>query len=286
MLVCGFILALHLLMLGALPFLLARSLWWALLIPAFAWANTTHWALIHEAIHKILHPNAKVNEWLGRSLSVLMGTSFHLLRFGHTMHHQLNRDWHSEWVRKDTRRNKLGYYFHLLFGLYGEEVTASSLLAMLPQDKAMALSRRTAFKDLPELASTGERFFYTRGNITPLRRDMAVAAIIYAAALWHFGPYWPVLLGFVAMRAVVISFLDNIYHYATPADNSKAGKELLVARPWSALMLHGHYHETHHLNPNVPWTKLPEAHAEQGRVFNGGFIPHAVMQFNGPLLRA
>jgi fatty acid desaturase len=280
----GGIVALHILLLAGLPFLLAQSWWWALLIPATAWANATQWALIHEAIHKLLNPDIDTNERLGRLLSVLMGTSLHLLRFGHLMHHQLNRDWHSEWVKEKNLSARIGYYFHLLFGLYGEEVLTSSLLAVLPRETSLRLARRTAFKRFPEMTAGGERFFYIRGNIRPLRQDMAMVALLYGAAFWHFGAYWPALLGFIATRALVVSFLDNIYHYATPADNSKTGKELELSDFFSHAVLHGNYHETHHLNPNVPWTSLPQTHAEQGRIFNGPFAEHAIRQFHGPLI--
>lgn len=276
------IVAVHVLMLAMLPYLLAQSLWWATLIPALAWVNNTHWALIHEGIHKLLHPTQ--NEPLSRLLGILMGTSFHVLRFGHLMHHQMNRDWQSEWVRERSLGARLHYYTHLLVGLYGSEVLSSLAMALLPKTTLLRLMRSHMLKDYPQVVTAGERFFYTRRNIGAVRVDMTLSLMLYTAAFIHFGAFWPVLLGFIAMRALAISLLDNIYHYATPADNSKAGKELLLPPTLSALVLHGNYHETHHLNPDVPWTELPATHANQGRRFDGDFLEHGLRQFHGPLL--
>lgn len=277
------IVAFHLLMLLALPFLLAHSLWWAMLIPALAFVHSTHWGLIHEGIHKLLNPDLATNERQSRLLGVLMGASFHVLRFGHLMHHKLNRDWHSEWVSERNLVNRVRYYGHLFFGLYGSEVLTSILVAVLPKERAIRLARRTALKHHPDVAIAGERFFYTRGHARLVRQDMAMSALLFAAAAWHFGAFWPFLLAFVAVRGLVISFMDNIYHYGTAEDNSKAGKELVLPAFYSRLLLHGNFHETHHLNPDVPWTRLPDCHNAQGRVFAGNFSEHGLLQFGGPL---
>jgi fatty acid desaturase len=276
----------HCLMLVALPLLLTQSLWWALLLPATIWMHNTHWGLIHEGIHKLLNPQTRTNEIMSRWLGILMGPSFHMLRFGHLMHHQMNRDWHSEWVHKPrSLYARASYYYHLLAGLYLTELGMSLLIAVLPRRAFLYLARHHLLKDYPHVVVAGERFFYQRGNIRVLRIDSALTVALYSAAAIHFGAYWPVLLAFIGLRAFTVSFLDNIYHYATPADNSKAGKELVLATGVSRLLLNGNYHETHHLNPHVPWTSLPETHASQNRVFDGSFLSHGLQQFKGPLPR-
>lgn len=278
------IVALHVALVLVLPFLLAQSGWWALLLVGTAWIHSTHWGLIHEGIHKLLHPDAATNERMGRLLGILMGASFHVLRFGHLMHHKLNRDWHSEWVDNARWRDRMGYYMHLTIGLYLSEVMTSLLVALLPRERAIRLARRTVLKHHPDVGVAAERFFYDRNNVRMVREDMAFSAAFFATALWAMGPYWVTMAAFIAIRALVVSFLDNIYHYATPTDNSKAGKELQLPDRWSRLLLHGNYHETHHLNPHVPWTGLPATHAAQGRPFNGEFSRHALMQLGGPMV--
>lgn len=274
--------ALHLFVFIALPVWLMQSLWWSLLLLPLALLNIQHWGLIHEAIHKLLHPNAGLNEYGGRLLSILMGPSFHVLRFGHLMHHKLNRDWHSELVDRPTLGNRVYYYCNLLFGLYLGELITSVMFTFLPRKHFMRIARATFLKGYEEVAVAGERFFFERGNVRFVRRDMLLSLALVSVAFWHYDALWPVLAAFLFLRALVISFMDNVYHYATPADNSKAGKELIMPPLVSAALLHGNYHETHHLNPDVPWACLPDVHAQQGRDFDGAFLPHGLMQFSGP----
>jgi fatty acid desaturase len=80
-----------------------------------------------------------------------------------------------------------------------------------------------------------------------------------------------------------VSFFDNLYHYGTPVDNSKTAKELLLPDTVSAMLLHGNYHETHHLNPDVPWARLPDRHRRDNRGFDGGLLAQGIAQFNGPI---
>lgn len=275
----------HVAVLALLPVLLVHSLWWALVIAPFAWLNIVHWAMIHEAIHKLLLHGRDANERGGRFLGILMGASFHVLRFGHLMHHQMNRRWQNEFEPSRGLVAQARYFYHLFFGLYLSEVFAGLLMSVLPRRAFMALVRSTLMREQPEAATAGERFFYVREHIRAVRTDMAMVVGLYGLAFYHYGPYWPALAAFLALRMVVISFMDNIYHYDTPEDNSKAGKELALPSFVSALMVHGNYHETHHLNPEVPWMYLPAAHASQQRLFDGPFLHHGLVQLRGPLPR-
>lgn len=275
---------LHAALLFTLPALLVLSHWYALLILPLLFMSSLHWGLIHEGIHKVLLPATPANDRLSRVLGVMMGASFHVLRFGHLMHHKLNRDWHSERVNEPTPRARAYYYANLFFGLYLGEVMTSLLITLLPHRAFMRVARASFLKGYEEVAIAGERFFYQRNHIRYVRQDMFMAMALYGSAFWLFGHQWSVLLGFLFARALVISFLDNIYHYATPADNSKAGKELVLPELASLALLRSNFHETHHLNPDVPWHDLPRVHAEQGRAFDGSWMMHARMQLNGPVV--
>ncbi len=282
--ICITLVALHALILFALPTLLPHAHAWLLIFMPMAWLNIVHWGLIHEAIHKILFSAPRVNELMGRTLAILMGPSFQVLRFGHLMHHKLNRDWHAEPNANADWRTQVKYYFHLLFGLYLSELTTGWMLAILPHRIFMRTARASFLKEYEQVAVAGERFFYEKNNIRSLRVDAFLSTLLYAIAFYAYGAQWPYLVTFLIIRAVVISFMDNIYHYATPRDNSKPGKELALPSLASLLLLHGNYHETHHTNPNVPWAELPKIHAAQGRRFDGKFIDHGWMQFAGPSL--
>jgi len=271
-------------MLVLLPFLLPMSYLWAGLLTPLVLLSSLQWGLIHEGIHKLLLPDATQNERASRVLAVLMGASFHVLRFGHLMHHKMNRDWHSERVPAKTLLARSYYYANLFVGLYLGEMLTSILLTVLPRRTFMRVARASFLKGYEPVAIAGERFFYQRGNIRAVRTDTVVMLGFYATAFVLYGVYWPVLAVFLMTRAMVVSFMDNVYHYATPADNSKPGKELALPE-WASLgLLRSNYHETHHLNPEVPWHQLPQVHAAQGRMFDGPWLAHARMQLAGPVV--
>ncbi len=275
--------AAHIYIFFLLPlFLLPVSLWFALTVIPFFFMHSIQWGLIHEAIHKHLHSNNKMNENGGRMLSILMGVSFHILRFGHLMHHKLNRNWQSEFVTKNSAKEKASYYFNLLGGLYITEFLSSMLVALLPRKAFLYLANKKDLIDNPDVFPAGERFFYVKNNVKYARTDFAITAIIHIAAFFAYSGFIWLFAAYLASRAVMISFIDNLYHYGTATD--KAGKNLFLPKWAAALLLNSNYHETHHLSPNVPWIELPQEYARRGLAFDGNFLKHAFMQFKGPIL--
>ena len=261
----------------ALPYLIAQHAAWAWLLVGAVWLTLVQWALLHEGIHKILLSNKRANEWVSRIIAVLMGTSFHALRFGHLMHHQLNRELHPE-VSVKSPRDVVMYYLNLTIGVYAYEVAYGWILTLLPMNFCMKSSRSFFLKGYDNVVDSGERFFYIKGNIRHVRIETVASVLLYVAAFAVYGTHWAWLLAFLGIRALVLSFMDNIYHFDTPRDNSKAGKELAMNHTLSKLLLHGNYHETHHLNPLVHWVDLPNVHQQQQRGFDGGLLAHGLYQ--------
>lgn len=268
-------------LLFALPLALlpASPLWLLLLLPSL-WVSALHWGLIHEAIHRNFHPDKRINEMAGRILSISLGTTFSLLRFGHLMHHQMNRKWQSEIVAEVNWKTRLHYYWTLFAGVYFTELMASFLIAISPDRHTPELARRYFFAHIPEVADIGNRYFFTRGNVKPLRMDMVAVFLLYGMVIAAYGAQWPVLLAVIAVRAFAISFMDNLYHYGTPSDNSEVAKNLGLPVWAERAMLNGNYHETHHLQPLVPWHQLPQ-HAARSAQYR--FIDGAALQFHGPI---
>ena len=65
---------------------------WGWLLVPIALLTNFFWALHHEAIHGGFHQDRQRNLRAGRLMAVLLGSSFHVLRFGHLTHHQYNRN--------------------------------------------------------------------------------------------------------------------------------------------------------------------------------------------------
>lgn len=263
--------------------LLPISGWWALLIVPFIPLNNTLWSLIHEAIHKHLHPDSRINDGAGRVLSIMLGTSFHVLRFAHLMHHRFNRDWESEYYYPDrtpTWKARAGHYFTLTGGLFYMEVL-TSLAAMLPYYVVQRLLTHHFTDETIQQAAL--RYAFHRGNIDKACLDSWLVVMLYSAAFIVYGSYWPILVGLIMARALIISMADNAYHYGTPADNSIPAKELHVPVAVSLMLLHFNHHLTHHLNQGACWLALRPLAQQQNIAYNTSLWRAIWEQFRGPI---
>ena len=63
----------------------------ALLSLAYGIVMNSGYALLHEAEHNLLYPNAVVNQAVGALLALFFPAPFHLIRQGHIGHHVRNR---------------------------------------------------------------------------------------------------------------------------------------------------------------------------------------------------
>ncbi len=256
-------------------FLLPQSIHWAWLIIPLVPFNNMMWFLIHEAIHRNLHPHAGLNTLLGRALSVIFGSSYYTLSFGHLMHHKLNREWESEFYPHGSFA-KVKYYSKLLFGIYFIEVLGS-LIMLIPSRKI--LGKIAAVNGIQEPV---ENYFFRKGRLAKLRADVGLILVFHVAAAYCFGAYWPVLAAIIMLRAFSVSVMDNAFHYGTPPDNSIYGKQVQAGRVVSWFILNGNHHGTHHASPNVPWPHLPKESASRGAALGGSFFTDLFLQFKGP----
>ena len=70
----------------------ADSIWLkALSVVLFSFSANTLFALLHESVHLILHPNRLLNELLGQIPAAFFPTSLSLQRGYHLIHHKNNR---------------------------------------------------------------------------------------------------------------------------------------------------------------------------------------------------
>ena len=276
------ILILFLIQLFVMPYLLASHLWLMtlvtlLLVPL----NTPLWSLIHEAIHKNFHAHKKLNEFMGRVMSVVFGAGFGVLRFGHLMHHQYNRDWESEHYTGSRIKAWLHHYFQMLGGLYITEVMMTFLVAALPSVATRKVAR-AIFKDDSHYQAVLNSLLKV-DNVRRLRTDALWIVLLYACAIKAFGAAWPVLLLTLMGRAVIISLMDNSYHYGTPIDGSVPAKELEASSLYSRFILGFNYHLTHHNNVSLPWNRLKETHEANATPYAQKLGPALLEQFKGPI---
>ena len=265
--------------------LLPRDLRWGWLLLPIVLLTNPFWSLIHEAIHDLFHSNKSVNGFVGRLLAILFGSPFRILRLSHLLHHKLNRMpiEGTEYYDRDKGSKAAaapGYYFQILAGLYLVEVI-SPLCFFLPR----RWLERFRVRYLPAQGVSGVLMQNWLGveSLREIRRDGAVTMTLLSLSFYCYGSYWPLLLGALAARGLLISFLDNVYHYETPVSDVFFAKNLSLPKPLAALLLNFNLHGIHHINPAIAWIDLPKAFEAQAGKYQGNYFTTALRQLRGPI---
>ena len=286
----GLVAAALLMQFVAWPFLLrhwgAATLWIAVPLVVL---TPTHWGLIHESIHGKLVPQPRINEWLGRALSVAFMLPFDAVRFGHLMHHRFTRE---SFDRPDVHDGKshrvlarIGYCMHLLGGFYLAEL-ALPLLAFLPAAWVRRLVAHKLRGDEPIDRDIRHLFVAFAGRAdrrSRIRRDWLLSIALHACAFYFYGAWWPVLALTMFLRGLWLSLADNLPHYDVRLDEPERARNFRVAAVWRPVLMNHHLHRLHHQHPALPWTALPEL-ARAGAVnpaADAGYFGAALRQLRG-----
>ena len=265
--------------------LLPISVGWAWTLLPLALLTNPFWSLIHETIHDLFHPNRNVNAFFGRFLAILFGAPLRVLRMSHLIHHKLNRrpvegTEYYDRARSTKGRAAPGYFFQIFLGLYLVEVL-SSLYFLLPRRLLVWVHKRF----IPSDGVSGLLMQNWLGaeSLREIRFDGLLTVSWLALSFLCYGEYWPLLAAVLLARGLLISFLDNVYHYATPVDDVFYARNLLLPAAWTKLLLNFNLHGVHHVNPAIPWIDLPEAFEAQAGKYQGGYFAAALRQLRGPI---
>lgn len=288
------LLALNLVLFLILPtILLPQSIWWAfLLVPVWLTAPL-HWALIHEATHRLIHPNALANRLLGRCLSILFLCPFDILRIGHLCHHALNgraSDRPEIYDPETTPRWRaaLVYYFRLVFGLYLVELFCT-LLIFLPRPILRRVARSMAYEgndDSLRIPDIAERQLTSRERVWPIRVDAVAIVALWSLAIWLYGWMVWIFLIAVLLRGTLVSLYDNAPHYGVPLGDIHQGHDMTMPASVRWLVLNANFHGTHHRNPTLPWTALAPAFHDHGGRYGGSYFSAPLRQIKGVIPRS
>jgi fatty acid desaturase len=261
---------------------LAHPVFATLIALALLPLNLPFWSLIHESIHKNLLPGREVNEAAGRFLSVLFGIPFQVLRFGHLMHHQYNREWEAE-LYDDSQSSIVAHLTHfskMLGGLYLSEVFAAFALAQLP----LSVSKRV----MKMVFADGRHYeaalnaLLKKESVDKIRVDSFLIILLYGLFFVASGS-WTLPLVIILGRAFAVSMMDNAYHYGTPLDNSVPAKELRAGAIFERFILNFNHHLTHHRNPALPWNQLRVQRIANGGDYTEDLVDAVLAQFKGPI---
>jgi fatty acid desaturase len=265
--------------------LLPRSLAWAWTLLPLALLTNPYWSLIHETIHDLFHPNRNVNAFFGRFLSILFGAPLRILRMSHLVHHKLNRrpvegTEYYDRAKGTKARAAPGYFFQIVLGLYLVELL-SPVYFLLP--KRLLVRVQKSFIPPDGVSGLLMQNWLGAEALREIRFDGLLTILWLTLSFLCYGAHWPLLAAVLLARAFLISFLDNVYHYATPVDDVFYARNLRLPAAGAKLLLHFNLHGVHHINPAIPWIDLPEAFDVEGGKYHGEYFAAALSQLRGPI---
>lgn len=271
-----------------LPVLAGQNLYWMTTALLFIVVTPSLWALIHEAFHGLLHPSPPINAFVGRTLAIVFGAPYAVLRAGHLLHHRFNRSTLDRTEVFDTVstprwRAHVVFFSRLLFGLYVAEL-ASVFLVWLPQPVLRRMQSRL-HAHIPEDASRWlEEQLLTPRALARLRLDAVLIIVLLSTGIALYGAAWPVLALGLFGRAVLVSMLDNAFHYGTNLSNRRGAMNFSLPAWVSHLILHFNLHDVHHRLPQLCWIHLPRAFAETNGQYHYNFLIGCLRQLRGPIV--
>jgi fatty acid desaturase len=279
------------------PLLLPEPGGMVLIVVAISCTSNGLFSLFHEAIHRSLAPVVRLpviglslNDLLGRVVGVFFGSPFDFVGTAHVTHHRVNRT-HDERVEihdgalsmAERRSVARGYYIFLLGGLYMAELIVP-MLFWLPR-RVVQPRLEAAFRADPMVGQVLRRIFRSPHHLRAIRLDASLVLATVAASTVLYGRYWWILAIHFVIRAFLISFLDYVYHYASPLDDRLHGYNLRLPRWLSFLILNFNYHGIHHRFPALPWRSIERVFVDEGLVYDNGYLTQAVSQLRGPMTR-
>jgi fatty acid desaturase len=215
----------------------------------------TNYALMHEAAHRYLHGNKKINRGLGTLLSWLFPMSFTLFTLTHIMHHRTNRTRHEMFDYYDPDDNKLkkyGMWYAILTGVYWIVIPLGSLLWAL----APKLFQTKPFKNAPITAVLFREF--DKDSVAAIRWECTLGIVFWIMAWIALDLRWSAVLIAYACFAFNWSTRQYVSHAFTPREVREGAHNLKVGKFMGCVLLNGQWELVHHQYPALPWIYLGE----------------------------
>ena len=276
-------LAIACLQLAVLPSILwaagqAAQAWEVLLLSiAYGVAMNSAYAMLHEAEHNLLHPDARINQTAGTLLALFFPAPFHLIRQGHIGHHVRNRSDDEAFDLYFEGENRFWKYLQLygtLTGMFWVLICIANFVAVV--NPTIVAPRYGRFDRTTEAFLESLNPKYRR-----LIRVEALAAILLHAAMIHFWQipilnYLAVMFGF----GFSWSAMQYAHHYGTERDVRKGAMNLKTFRLLDLVWLNHNWHLNHHMHPTVPWIHLPRL--SQANEVRGNLHTAVLREWRGP----
>ncbi|GIX42340.1 MAG: hypothetical protein KatS3mg129_2073 [Leptospiraceae bacterium] len=241
------------------------------------------WILIHDAIHGILFYSKTANNILGRVLCIYFGSPFRILQGGHLLHHGYNRTNEdiNEYYNPERESSILAYiryYYWLLGGLYLSEFLCN-LILFIPD--SCLLKIKNFYKNRSRLKYNFIGFIILYKQ--EIRWDAFINLIFYSIIFYIYGLKFYLFISFLFIRGLIISLMDNVFHYGTQPNKVISGYNLKTSKFIQLLILNANYHGLHHQKPKIPWFFLEKEFIRTKNQYNSTLFKQLLKQFNGPI---
>ncbi len=227
----------------------------------FSLIGNTLFSLLHEAVHGILHPNERVNDWLGRVVGAFFPTGFTFQRICHLGHHRRNRseaELFDYYKPGDNKVLKYLQWYGILTGIYWVSAPLGCLAYLvLAPVMGPRILRLGEARLLRESGATAMLSGFSGAPVFKVCAEILFAAIVQAALIWALDltlSGWCVCYLAFALNWSSLQYADHAW---SVLDVRKGAWNLRVNPILRAFFLNYHDHRVHHEDPSVPWLYLP-----------------------------
>ena len=284
------LLALNLIQFLFLPLLTNNTYVIVLALGLIALTSNTLWSLVHECIHGNFSPNTKVNLFAGRILALVFGAPFYVLQFAHLMHHRYNRYWDCEYYDPQKTNGfvkHLGYYSYIFGGVYLMSIITAVAITVFRKNillKALAARYRDRAQS-DQILELTKNYFLKKYRLIEIKAETLLIVSFATLSFYCYGKMWYIPLAIYLVRALFISFFDNVYHYNTPVEKVRYARELALPRSFSLFILYFNHHGTHHETPSICWQDIGKLTRSPEHSYDGNMWSSLVAQLKGPLVK-
>ncbi|MES1206800.1 MAG: fatty acid desaturase [Pseudomonadota bacterium] len=244
---------------------------------AFSFVFLPLYSLLHEAEHRVLHRNRRVNDAFGVVLAAFFPGSFTFLRACHLGHHRRNRSdaemFDLYYPSDSLAKKRVTFYALYLGGFWLTVPLATILLVFRP-----SLLGSQLVQDAPTAAAmvNGVPASWVRR----IRKECAAVILLHTALIagLHLAPATYALLYF--LFGLNWSAQQYVTHAASPRHVQNGAHNLKAHPLYAGLLLNFNWHLAHHQHPGVPWIHLPR-YDDKTRV-RPGYLGAFIRFWRGP----
>jgi fatty acid desaturase len=213
------------------------------------------YSLIHEAEHRVAHPDSQINDWLGVALCVVFIAPFTFLKKCHLNHHRHNRTDYEMWdlyyphQRKWLRRI---YLYSIRIGVEWLMVVLSVVMfAFVPR---LVFSKLFSWnKEIKGIIKGAEH----QKLLFRIRQESWLVIVFQVTMFFLLELQLSFLLMAYLLHAFVWSSQNYVTHAFSPRDIVQGAHNLKMPLWMRILYLNFNLHLAHHQYPKVSWIHLP-----------------------------